>query len=308
MGDFDSSKTRVAPFFNRLCERDWTGRKWLGPLLRLPQLPGVSRSEVELASPALRDCGWGEGEKPLPAPRSLLEWLIRNLHPPRREEDLGTGEVRAKREALLRQDPAVIRQALERLATTDRPDRAWWLFEGPSRPDAYLETDDEIIVIEGKRTEPAATTYTTWMAVRHQMLRHMDAAWDLRRGRRVYGFFMVEGEGGETGVECETPAFHLDSWTAQLGALAAATDRISSLGSMTMSSGNRAGATDHGCGAGPLSNPGGCPVPWWPRSSDDRPRDEPGSGRRVRRHSGARCGHPRACSRAANLGGFARGS
>jgi hypothetical protein len=201
MGDFDSSRTRVAPFFNRLCERDWTGRQWLGPLLRLPQLPGVSRSVVEVASPVLRDCGWGEGEKRLPAPRSLLEWLIRNLDPPRREEDLGTGEVRAKREALLRQDPAVIRQALERLATPDRPDRAWWVFEGPSRPDAYLETDNEIIVIEGKRTEPTATTYTTWMAVRHQMLRHLDAAWDLRRGRRVYGFFMVEGDGGETGVE-----------------------------------------------------------------------------------------------------------
>ena len=62
----------------------------------------------------------------------------------------------------------------------------------------FLETDDLVVVIEGKRTEPAPTTTTTWMPVRHQMLRHIDAAWDRRGDRQLFGFFIVEGETGDS--------------------------------------------------------------------------------------------------------------
>jgi hypothetical protein len=48
-----------------------------------------------------------------------------------------------------------------------------------------------IILIEGKRTESSPTTHTSWMPVRHQMLRNIDAAWD--SGKTVVGFFIIEG-------------------------------------------------------------------------------------------------------------------
>lgn len=76
-------------------------------------------------------------------------------------------------------------------------DRAWYVLEGCTGPDVYLETESVVIVIEGKRTERAPTTYTTWMVVRHQMLRHLDCVWE-HRGRDLFGFFIVEGRGGVT--------------------------------------------------------------------------------------------------------------
>lgn len=59
----------------------------------------------------------------------------------------------------------------------------------------FIETSDLIVVVEGKRTEPAPTTDTGWMPGRHQMLRHLDCAWEIRGTKRVAGFFIVEGDG-----------------------------------------------------------------------------------------------------------------
>lgn len=72
--------------------------------------------------------------------------------------------------------------------------RNWYTLEGPSQPDAFIEADNLVVVIEGKRTESAPTTETEWMRVRHQMLRHIDAAWELRGQRPVIGLMIVEGE------------------------------------------------------------------------------------------------------------------
>ena len=35
------------------------------------------------------------------------------------------------------------------------------------------------------------------MPVRHQMLRHIDCAWEIRGNRPVFGFFIVEGDDHE---------------------------------------------------------------------------------------------------------------
>jgi len=39
------------------------------------------------------------------------------------------------------------------------------------------------------------------MRVRHQMLRHLDAAWEHRQGRRIYGLYIVEAETGTSSTE-----------------------------------------------------------------------------------------------------------
>ena len=82
----------------------------------------------------------------------------------------------------------------------------WHLFEGKTRPDVYIKTPDLIMVIEGKRTERKPTTSTTWMAGRHQMLRHIDCAWEIAGDRKVVGFFIVE----EIGTDCQVPAAWID--------------------------------------------------------------------------------------------------
>ena len=93
------------------------------------------------------------------------------------------------------------------------PRRAWYVLEGQSQPDAYFETTEFVLVVEGKRTEREATSTTTWMPKRSQMLRHMDAAsWATFGGKRVYGMMVVEGEGG---LDAVTPSAY---WNAEANA------------------------------------------------------------------------------------------
>lgn len=193
MGRFDSTKTRVASVFDRLLHCDPTGTVWLDRLIRL----GSRASEIDLPSSAGElkpghPPTWGENERSLSPPLGLLEWLVRHV----KEKDVKANtreETRQKRLALARGDPDVLQEALARLRAGERG-RAWFVLEGPSCPDAYLETDSLVVVVEGKRTEQSTTSKTTFMPKRSQLIRHIDAAWEMADGRRVLGLLLVEGE------------------------------------------------------------------------------------------------------------------
>ena len=83
----------------------------------------------------------------------------------------------------------------------------WHIFEGETQPDVYIETSNLVVAIEGKRTEREPTTNTTWMIGRHQMLRHIDCAWEARGKKQVVGFFIVQGEGGKEEVPAKWQEF-----------------------------------------------------------------------------------------------------
>jgi len=190
MGEFDSTKTRVAPIFQRLQTQD----DWLARLLRLPQFGLGSAPERLSAS----NCslyfadGTGGKERSLSPPVGLLSWLIRNLSS---SGSKSSDETKAKRQALAAGDPATIREALELLRSPEPSSgKGWHILEGPTSPDVYIETDDLLVVIEGKRTEHGPTTSTTFMRVRHQMLRHIDCAYEICGRKQVLGFFIVEAE------------------------------------------------------------------------------------------------------------------
>jgi hypothetical protein len=100
----------------------------------------------------------------------------------------------ANRRRVVDRDADTLAGALQSLQERRPSTRAWYVLEGPSQPDVYLDSADAVIVVEGKRTETAPTTSTAWMRVRHQMLRHLDAAWEHREGRRIYGLYIVEAE------------------------------------------------------------------------------------------------------------------
>jgi hypothetical protein len=168
MGMQNSSRTRVAPIFNQLLERDRTGTSWLPRLLELAQ-HGTPKTAPPAGSGLTRH-GWWPKEVQLPAPAGLLAWLLENL--PHLEAATG------KRAQLVAGDPATIAEARALLArrSTTGTDRAWFVLEGPTSVDAYLETPELILLVEGKRTERGPTTRTTYMPVRHQILRNLDAA------------------------------------------------------------------------------------------------------------------------------------
>ena len=118
---------------------------------------------------------------------SLLSSLVRNPTPALRFQ-----QHIPERIALAQGNPIAVEQALKLLRTAgSRP--SWHILEGPTYPDVVLETPDALVVIEGKRTEAGPTTDTTFMEGRHQIWRHLDAAWEIRGRRRVMGFVAVEG-------------------------------------------------------------------------------------------------------------------
>jgi hypothetical protein len=138
-------------------------------------------------------------------PTVLLQWLIA-CGRPKPGRPLGTSALTiAKRTSLVQRDPAVIGEALGLLSQAPIPARAWYVLEGPSQPDVYLETDDTIVVIEGKRTESGPTRTTDWMESRDQMLRHLDCAHASRGARTVLGFMVVEGAGGASATSVPQP-------------------------------------------------------------------------------------------------------
>lgn len=61
---------------------------------------------------------------------------------------------------------------------------------GPSQA-AYIDATVNVSPVLGSSTWPAATT---WLDGRHQIWRHIDAAWEVRGRRAASGFFIVEGD------------------------------------------------------------------------------------------------------------------
>lgn len=195
MGKYDSTKTRVSPVFAQLGRRK--NLDWLAELLALPQREGVTAAR-SVTPPLVAPIRHGKTEARIPPPIELLRFMIRNPDRLRRPSSLGRSpRTREKREALLSKHlrKPVQDEALALLAKR-APLRDWYVLEGPTQPDVCIETADALIVIEGKRTERDATRVTTWLDKRDQMLRHLDGAWEQRRGRRLYGFLIVENVGG----------------------------------------------------------------------------------------------------------------
>lgn len=210
MGQYDSSRTRVQPVFNELIIRMGTSAEWLSALLSLPECGAPEADAAVEPNPVFQHHAWvgnpasDEKEQSLSPPLSLLSWLVRNLRLLKGMKLDPANDVDRQRQQLIKRNPETIAKALEMLKRHGGS-KKWYVLEGPSQPDVYLETEKTIVVIEGKRTEAGPTTHTTWMAGRHQVLRHIDAAWEIRGKRNVYGFFIVNGE-DDNANSTEVPA------------------------------------------------------------------------------------------------------
>lgn len=194
MGKNDSSKTRVVPVFDHLLNSDGTGTQWLERLIRLGTREGVATVPQDIGA-LIPDHlpSWGQYERSLAPPLELLEWLVCNITKEQVATSSDKGETRKKRKGLASGDPNVLCEAL-RLLREGKRGKKWFVLEGASRPDAYIETDTLVLVVEGKRTEPMPTNDTEWMQYRPQLIRHMDAALEVAEGRVVLGLLLVEGK------------------------------------------------------------------------------------------------------------------
>jgi hypothetical protein len=182
-GKYDSSKTRVVPVFEQLAQRS---DDWVRTLISLPRTE-VERQKGWAGLNLSYQVGkWGDDEARLAPAPSLLAWLLKN------PGQWAAAPDTPERQRLFEGDTATLETAL-RLAAKPSRRKEWFILEGHTAPDVYIETPDALIVVEGKRTEGGPTCSTKWMAGRHQVWRHIEAAWEVRGHRKVFGFLIVDG-------------------------------------------------------------------------------------------------------------------
>lgn len=77
--------------------------------------------------------------------------------------------------------------------------RTWYIFEGPTYPDFYIEGDGYVIIGEGKWTEPHLTNETTFLHItdegkgRNQMIRHIQGAINANKeNTKIIAFYIVD--------------------------------------------------------------------------------------------------------------------
>lgn len=183
MGEKDSSLTRVQPVFDYINKNSDNLNKFLSLF-----------SKKVIIKNDILEYKYGYDEKAIPPVNSLLVWCINNIDKLNNNEfeklQNSCSETDRKRYLLFKNNAETKKEALEKLKEKCIPQKGWYIFEGYTKPDIYIETENIILIGEGKRTEPELTNYTKWMPHRDQLIRHIDSVID--RPKKVYSFLIVE--------------------------------------------------------------------------------------------------------------------
>lgn len=218
MGRYNSSVYRVRPLM-QVVEKDIAAFHKLLSLVGITPLgiPNIYLYDGE-------DCA----EKQLKPSKRHLAALISYMA---EKDHTGAGVANAKRRQLFFPDPnspasraeacraalAELEKSYDALASTNR---AWYIFEGFTNPDIFIEGDDYVIVCEGKWTEPHITTKTTNLAAdneyRNQMVRHIQGALNYTN-KEVYAFYIADkGCGYEADLSTDAFAAQLEKETIKI--------------------------------------------------------------------------------------------
>ena len=232
MGTYDSSITRVWPVFRQLFKNDETGVSWLPKVLRVSTknrgyaeqiAASIGGLDQKLLETRRHTIGRSEGssseahvecekcfEWKAPPPEAFLRWLIKNPDEMTWPENGDQGwkpETREWREKLCGrrgpQDRAGAMQMADQALTkfgAAGSDKKWWAFEGFTYVDCYLETDDLVLFIEGKRTERQPSKKTNWYPARNQLIRNLEAAKEASGGKS-YALVLIADETMELSPE-----------------------------------------------------------------------------------------------------------
>ena len=182
MGEKNSTETRVKPLFDFI-DSD---------INKLNQLLGMFDKNQKIEKDSLikiqyKDGKNGEKEERLPPSKSLLIWMLKNLNELNKEKNYDTKSI--SKETVEK----TLDEAIRKINSSSKlPNQAWYIFEGVSSPDIFIETTNSIYVGEGKRTEPNTTTNTTWLKQRDQLIRYIDSLLD--QPKNIYSFYILEKE------------------------------------------------------------------------------------------------------------------
>lgn len=186
MGVCDSTKTRVVPFMEYMNKDIEKLNKVFSSLVSSPKLTGPILEGKYL---------FGDKEAAINPPISLLKWLVSNpekLDEQKRKEIMEdtTRESSLLRTKIFNGDKNTIKEALKHIDEKGYVDKAWYIFEGKTHPDIYIETENEIFIGEAKRTENKLTASTKWLSTRDQLIRHIDSV--VESSKKIYAFFILE--------------------------------------------------------------------------------------------------------------------
>ena len=190
MGKYDSSKYRITPLLELISNNSECFDKFADAL-------GIH----SLTSPYCY-C-YGENEKQLKPSKDHLSRLIDYIaikdfsgfnitNPYRRQLCLGSPD---KREKARIDAKRLLEQQYNSLLPSSR---CWFVFEGFTNPDIYIEGSDYILIGEGKWTEAHITTETTNLRTkdgeyRNQMVRHIQGAQNVS-SKQIFAFYIVDAD------------------------------------------------------------------------------------------------------------------
>ena len=170
-------------------------------------------------------CFYGDKEKQLKPTKEHLKKLVdhiaKNDYTKKKSTNgnrmalYGQSETKTKEEA---KDEAL--KLIDQVYDNDTLPKAWYIFEGPTNPDIFIECDEYVIVCEGKWTEPHITTKTTHLNQEHekrnQMIRHIQGALNYTN-KKIIAFYIVdENCSYKNDLECEAFESHLNKETIKL--------------------------------------------------------------------------------------------
>jgi hypothetical protein len=186
MGIRNSSLTRVKPLFDFI-------NSDVDKLNRFFSLFNFKNQRI--AHNSLIEIRYGYNEKKIPPSKTLLIWMLQNLNDLNKLANYGVDNIDSEtyknRKLLFSGNAKVLDEAINRIQThNEHPQRGWFIFEGNSSPDIFIETNDSIFVGEAKRTEKDITTKTKWLSQRDQLIRHIDSLLDQRK--KIYSFYILE--------------------------------------------------------------------------------------------------------------------
>lgn len=182
----DSTLTRVKPLFDFIGTDNYRLNQFLEIFKsNIPKINNSSQVKIE----------YGEHEKRIPPSKSLLIWMLQNLKELNEVKNFGAemedSETFQKRKRLFSGDKNVLDEAINKIQTNIKlPDTAWYIFEGKTHPDIFIETKDSIFIGEAKRTEKDITTTTKWLNQRDQLIRHIDSVLD--QPKSIYSFYILD--------------------------------------------------------------------------------------------------------------------
>lgn len=213
-GMYNSSITRVRPFFRALFEIDNTGISWLPELMRAMPLNNeltekLSNLSNRISDECLQEREYNDEimcfEYSIPPSRGFLEWALNNFHlltwPEKGNKKFGT-DTQFRRECLLGLHGDDLQETIKRIGIesltnlgVSRSSRAWWAFEGYTEMDCLIETDDYLLGIEGKRTEFVSSS-TYWFKDRNQVVRNLEVLAEMAKERgKDYAFILLTENG-----------------------------------------------------------------------------------------------------------------